>query len=171
MRGETIAPEASLLLHALNEGYDKEAWHGPNLRDSIRGVNAKQAAWRPAPGQTNIWEYVVHAAYWKYRVYGWITGAKQEEFPREGSNWFVRPAAGMSDRAAAREWKNDITLLDEMHTKLRDSIARLAPEDLQKPIPGDRTLGGLIAGIALHDVYHAGQIQTLKQLYKKSQVV
>ncbi|HZT41097.1 MAG TPA: DinB family protein [Chthonomonadaceae bacterium] len=171
MQDERIALEVNLLLHALDEGYDKEAWHGPNLRESLRGVNARQASWRPAPGQTNIWEYVVHAAYWKYRVLHWITDGERSGFPREGENWFVRPAEGMSDRVAAREWKNDIALLDEIHTQLRDAIAHMTPESLQKSIPGDRTIGGLISGIALHDVYHAGQVQTLKQLYKKNRAV
>jgi hypothetical protein len=163
-----ITPEVTLLLHALDEGYDKEAWHGPNLRGSIRGVNARQAAWRPAPGQTNIWEYVVHAAYWKYTVWRWITDGKRGGFPREGSNWFVRSSAEMSEKAAAREWKSDVALLDDIHAKLREAIAQMTPESLQKTIPGDRTIAGLISGIALHDVYHAGQIQTLKQLYNNA---
>ena len=168
MQSDKISSEVNLLLHALDEAYDKEAWHGPNLRGSIQGVNARQAAWRPAPGQTNIWEYVVHAAYWKHQVWCWITGKEQESFPREGSNWFGRPSAEMSAKAAATEWKNDVTLLDDTHAQLREAIAQRTPEELQKAISGDRTLAGLIAGIALHDGYHAGQIQTLKQLYKSA---
>lgn len=168
MQSDKISSEVNLLLHALDEAYDKEAWHGPNLRGSIHGVNVRHASWRPAPGQTNIWEYVVHAAYWKYTVWRWITDGKRGGFPREGSNWFVRPSAELSAKAAAKEWKNDIALLDETHAQLRDAIAQLTPEELQKAIPGDRTLAGLISGIALHDVYHAGQIQTLKQLYKRA---
>jgi hypothetical protein len=40
-----------LLLDLLDEAFDKKSWHGPNLRGSIRGVSAAQAAWRPAPGR------------------------------------------------------------------------------------------------------------------------
>lgn len=42
-------PVIRLLLALLDEAYDHESWHGPNLRGSVRGVNAGLAAWRPVP--------------------------------------------------------------------------------------------------------------------------
>ena len=63
------------LLTLLDEGFDKKSWHGPNLRNAIRGVSAKQAAWRPAAGLHNIWEYTLHAAYWKYVSLGSVAAA------------------------------------------------------------------------------------------------
>ena len=36
-----------LILALLDEGYSKKTWHGPNLRQSLKGVTVKQAAWRP----------------------------------------------------------------------------------------------------------------------------
>ena len=41
--------------------------HGTNLKGSTRRVTPVQAAWRPAPSRHDIWELVVHAAYWKLR--------------------------------------------------------------------------------------------------------
>ncbi|HEY6384600.1 MAG TPA: hypothetical protein VIX91_02850 [Candidatus Acidoferrum sp.] len=35
-----------LLLKLLDEAYKKKAWHGPNLRQAIRGVSAGLGAWR-----------------------------------------------------------------------------------------------------------------------------
>src|ERR1017187_2118280 len=58
--------EIALLLDSLDEAFDKKSWHSPNLRGSIRGVSVREAAWRPAPKSHNIWEYTLHAAYWKY---------------------------------------------------------------------------------------------------------
>ncbi len=58
----------NVLLDLLDEAFDKKSWHGPNLRGSIRGVTAQQAAWRPGPDRHNIWELTLHAAYWKYVV-------------------------------------------------------------------------------------------------------
>ena len=40
--------ELSLLLRLFDEAYLRKAWHGPNLRGSIRGVTAEEAAWQPA---------------------------------------------------------------------------------------------------------------------------
>src|SRR6266699_2315122 len=52
---------ANLVLALLDEAYDKKTWHGPNLKQSIKGLTAKQAAWRPGAGRHNIWEVMLHA--------------------------------------------------------------------------------------------------------------
>lgn len=56
------------LLALLDEAYDHRSWHGTNLRGALRGLPSAVAAWRPEPMRHNIWELVVHAAYWKYAV-------------------------------------------------------------------------------------------------------
>src|SRR3712207_2441682 len=61
-------PEIAQLLAVVDRAYDRRSWHGTNLRGSIRGLSAADAAWRPARGRHNVWEIVVHAAYWKYAV-------------------------------------------------------------------------------------------------------
>ena len=60
--------EIALLVGLIDRAFDRRSWHGMNLRGSIRGMSAKEAAWRPAPARHNVWEIVVHAAYWKYAV-------------------------------------------------------------------------------------------------------
>jgi hypothetical protein len=79
------------ILTLLDEAYEKRTWHGPNLKQSIRGVTAKQAARRPAPGRHNIWEVTLHAAYWKYAVRRRMEGGKRGSFVLKGSNFFARP--------------------------------------------------------------------------------
>jgi hypothetical protein len=160
MRGN-VASEISLLLRIMDEAYDKKAWHGPNLRGSIRGLDLHKAAWRPAASRHNIWEIVVHAAYWKYIVRRRLLREKRGSFPLKGSNWFVRPTTMTSEA-----WRSDIALLEDMHRKLRGAFAGLAPGDLNKIPPGSKVSNiAIISGIAAHDVYHAGQIQLLKRLY------
>ena len=43
------AGEIALLLRLIDESYDRKAWHGPNLKGSIRRLSAREAAWRPSP--------------------------------------------------------------------------------------------------------------------------
>lgn len=153
--------DVALALGALDEAFDHRAWHGPNLRGATRRLDARAASWRPARGRHNAWEVVVHAAYWKYAVRRRLTGEKRGSFPLQGSNWFTRPAAADLERA----WRADLALLDEEHRKLRAVVAALAPGSLSLLSPGTRhTLGRLVFGAALHDVYHAGQVQLLKRL-------
>ncbi len=151
-----------ILLDLIDEAFARKSWHGPNLRGAIRGLTPGKAAWRPGPGRHNIWEIVVHAAYWKYAVRRRITGDKRGSFAFPGSNWFPRPST-----ATARAWRDDVALLVAEHGKLREVIAGLRPSDLRKVSAGGREGHvRLIRGIAAHDLYHAGQIQLLKRLAK-----
>jgi DinB superfamily len=151
------------LLMIMDQAYDRPSWHGPNLRGSIRRVSAEEAVWRPAPKRHNIWETVVHAAYWKYAASRRFIDQPQGSFHYKGSNWIRQP-----DAPNARAWKEDIALLDRMHAQLRDAVARLSTKELYATPPGKKVSNfALLSGIAAHDLYHAGQIQLLKRLSKR----
>ena len=150
------------LLGLLDEAFNRPAWHGPNLRGSIRGVTAREAALPPRAGRHNIWEIAVHAAYWKYAVRRRLSGEKRGSFSLPGSNWFDRPI----DRSE-KAWQVDRALLDREHQLLMETVSSFKPQDLDHPSRGSKTLARrLIAGIAFHDVYHAGQIQLIKKLLR-----
>ena len=162
--GEAVAHrDIEHLLTLLDEAYRRTAWHGSNLRGSVRGLTASEAARRPGPGRHNIWEIVVHAAYWKYTVRRRLIGEKRGSFSLQGSNWFARPI----DRSE-KAWRDDLGLLESEHRRLRETVSLIEPEDLDHPANGSKTVTRrLIAGIAFHDVYHAGQIQLIKKLLRK----
>jgi hypothetical protein len=152
--------EIAILLQAIDESYERKAWHGPNLKGSIRGLTAEAAAWRPRPDRHSIVENVVHAAYWKYAVRRRLTGEKRGSFALSGSNWFVLPSP-----LTESTWKEFVALLDGEHRTLRDVIASFPSDRLRSfPHGGKVCYLNQILGIALHDVYHAGQIQLLKRL-------
>jgi DinB superfamily len=146
---------AELVLALLDEAYEKKTWHGPNLKQSLRGVRAKQAAWRPARGRHNIWEVTLHAAYWKYAVRRRIDRGKRGSFALKGSNFFARPEKGKLNEAA---WNADKALLEREHRLMRRAIETV----LRKP-RGMKILG-MLYGVAFHDIYHAGQIRLLRRL-------
>jgi hypothetical protein len=155
-------PQVALLLDLIDQAFDHRAWHGTNLRGSIRRVRAEEAAWRPAPGRHNIWETVVHAAYWKYIVRRRILSEARGSFSLEGSNWFVRPTDGISTEV---DWKKDVKLLVEAQRSMRAAVAGLTDAQLNVTPKGSKVSNvALITGIASHDLYHAGQIQLLKKL-------
>jgi hypothetical protein len=144
----------TLLLRLLDEAYEKKAWHGPNLKGSLRGVTPKQAAFRPGRGPHSIRELTLHAAYWKYAVWRRLTGVKRGSFPLDGSNWFARKGA-----PSPSEWRKDRALLDAQHLRLRAAVAALR----RSP---SRAMERQIYGVAAHDLYHTGQIQYVKRLQR-----
>jgi len=146
-----------MMLDFVDEAFDRKSWHGPNLWGSIRGVRAEQAAWRPGPGRHNIWELVLHAAYWKYVARRRLTGEKRGSFVLPGSNFFERPQGDPNEAA----WKADTALLLNEHNELRQSVSQL-------PLASQTALktAHLIRGVAAHDLYHAGQIRLLRRLWE-----
>ena len=154
-RLENSVKAHELVLRLLDEAYKKKTWHGPNLRQAIRGVSVKQAAWRPGAGRHNIWEETLHAAYWKYTVRNRIEGGEKGSFALRGSNFFPRPEKGKASEAA---WQTDKKLLEREHNALRATVERV----LNTP-QGVKFLKQ-IYGVAFHDVYHAGQIRLLRRL-------
>jgi uncharacterized damage-inducible protein DinB len=139
--------DRDVMLRILDEVYQRKAWHGPNLRGSLRGLTADEALWRPGEGRHNIWELAIHCAYWKYTVRRRLTGVKRGGFAREGSNWI----------APSGDWKADLRLLADEHRGLMDAVRNAAARQLRKH---ER----LIYGVAAHDAYHTGQIQLIKRL-------
>jgi len=155
--------QVKLLLNLIDQGYDHEAWHGPNLRGSILRVKPAEAEWRPGETLHNIWEIVVHSAYWKYVVWRRLAQAEKGGFPRKGSDWITRPG-----EKNPQSWPEDVALLHSIHAKMRDVVSSLTDEQLAFAPEGSSVTNlALISGAALHDVYHAGQIQQLRQAYKR----
>jgi hypothetical protein len=158
-----MSPESALLLRIIDEAFEKKAWHGPNLLGSLRGVRESEAAWRPSKSRHNIWELVLHAAYWKYAVRRRLLGEGRGSFAVKGSNWFTCPSP-----RRGRTWRQDVVLLEEEHRKLRQVIASLTPSQLHGKRAGSSTATmTMLYGIAFHDLYHAGQIQLLKRLQRR----
>ena len=167
---KTSEPVA-LLLRILDEAYEKKAWHGPNLKWTLRGVTVSEAVWRPAPDRHNVWELALHAAYWKYAGWRRLTGEKRGAFAVDGSNWFVRPEPSPGGRgrevATEKAWRADLALLDREHRRLRAVVEKIPASRLSSLSRGSKhRIDTLVYGIAAHDVYHAGQIQLVKRLFR-----
>jgi hypothetical protein len=156
------------LLASLDEAFNRRSWHGTNLRGSLRGISLETAAHRPQPGSHNIWELVVHAAYWKYDVRRRLNGEKPGGFALHGKNFWTRPTIPLEGPGVSHgedEWKSDVARLDAEHKLLRSAVEKFPESRWGRKAPGKPdTFAGLVRGITAHDLYHAGQIQLLKTL-------
>jgi hypothetical protein len=140
-----------------------QAWHGgPTPVGAVRGVMVEEARWRPAPGRHTIWELTLHAAYWKYAIRRRLLGAEIPRFARSPANW-----PGMPEPADAAAWAADKTLLADEHQLLLETVEDFPARLLGRHAGGRKrwSFGDLIVGIAMHDAYHAGQVQLMKRLW------
>ncbi len=153
-----------LLLQVLEGAFTAHGWQGTTLRGAIRGLEPRQALWRPGPARHNIWELVLHAAFWKHIVRLRIEGRPgSEPFPRAGRNFPHLPK-----RCDAEAWRADVALLRRQHELLTRTVRSLPPSRLDAPVGKSRwTAAEAVFGVAAHDLYHTGQIQLLKTLQRR----
>ncbi|MBI4503852.1 MAG: DinB family protein [Gemmatimonadetes bacterium] len=157
-----VHPEIRLLLFYLDQAFGRRGWHGPTLSAAVRNLPVPVALWRPAAGRHNIWELVLHTAYWKYAVRRRLTRDAASRFSRPGADWPRLPA-----EPTARQWESDIILLKDEHRRLVEVVEAFQPSRLHTRIPGTRFVPvEQIQGIAAHDLYHCGQISLVQRLYE-----
>jgi hypothetical protein len=85
-RGQGTAPILELLVDNLDRAYRGRSWHGTSLRGTLRGLTPKLALWQPGEDRSSVWQYLLHAAEWKYVVARKLTGGTRGAFPRDGAN-------------------------------------------------------------------------------------
>ena len=154
----TLTGEIARIDDELSRAYNGEPWHGPSLREVLRGVSAEAAATRPVPGGHSIWEIVVHLAAWDEVVTRRITESRAVEAP-DGGNF--PPVTGSGPAA----WAEALAELDRRHQELRRVVAGLSVARLGETVAGkDYPVAFMLHGVAQHMAYHAGQIAVLKKL-------
>jgi uncharacterized damage-inducible protein DinB len=156
-------PSRELIAWTLAESYAGPAWHGPTVRDALRGITAAQAARRVAPGRNTIWDLVRHLTYGRHLVMRRLNPKSPIEkfpYPLRRSWWPVLPK-DQSEQA----WRADRALLDDYHSRLLAAVANASDAALRRRRARNRrTIAQELLGLALHDTYHAGQIRLLTKL-------
>jgi len=159
-------PSRPALRRLLDEAFAGPAWHGPSLKVALRDVTAERALWRPGVGRPNVWEQALHCAIGKQIVANRMDPTRRERFPRAlvRSWWAAAPTLADAD-ARARAWRDDLALLDASHQRLLAVLARTPMSRLRERHGAGRfLLGEQVAGLALHDTYHAGQVALVLRL-------
>ena len=149
---------ASVLLHALIAHFDS-VFEGPNgdypaVLETLTGLSAEQAAWKPTPNQNSIWQIVDHLAaskVWQIEIL---------EKGQAASPLWTQPAG---DESA---WQATMLRLKDEHARLKAALWQVSEEDLLTvPVPEwKQTQLELLLSSAAHEAHHSGQIDYLKGL-------
>ncbi|MCS7197073.1 MAG: DinB family protein [Candidatus Bipolaricaulota bacterium] len=149
--------QAEWLLKAMELAFQKKRglW-AHSMLDTLEGITAEQATWKPdKKGVHSIWEIVHHATYWKDFLVQRLEGSTAKFSDEE--SWALK-------ETTEEAWAQAVVRLKRTHTKL---IRRLREKklDLNKPFPGEKmTMGEALFGVLAHDLYHTGQIVLLRQM-------
>lgn len=154
-------PAPGRLQHDIEEAYRHKGWVGTSLRQAVRGVDHRLAVWRPPLLRHGIAEIVLHCAYWKNRVRHRILGDRGRTFPLAGRDWFE-----VDPDLDAAGWAGILEVSDAEHARLVQAVrsAKLDGLSLSERARRNRQQA---FGIAMHDMYHTGQIRWIRVMHQR----
>ena len=114
--------ELQSLLALLSQTFEKGAWHGPTIRESLRGISSHDALNR-LPNTHSVIELVAHMTVWRNYVTRQLKGDRSYKvtddlnFPKH------------------KTWDEALTELDNSQHELLAAIEAHAPADLSARVP------------------------------------
>lgn len=147
--------EVKFLRDQIETTYKGDSWHGPNLMNTLKGIDHKQAMKRPLGHRHTIWELTDHTSFWMEEVWKAVKNMEATELDPE-HNW---PEMG----ATEEEWRQSVVRLEAAVNMVLDALAMWRDEQLYEEVPGrDYTFKQMLHGMVHHNLYHAGQINLLR---------
>lgn len=143
-----------ILLHSMAFAFQMEAWNPP-LMKTLEGLTEEQVNWLPKTGSTHtIREIVIHLLFYKEQLLQRLQGNDAQE-----------PTSNESTFTAKQDhsWEQILEKLNKVQAELQTCLHALEDEELDRPSP-HVPIGGQILTLAMHDVYHTGQIVLLRKL-------
>ncbi|MEE6449073.1 DinB family protein [Gottfriedia acidiceleris] len=143
-----------MFLYVLDKTYDKESWFAP-LKNSIEGITAKQASWRPSGEATkSIWENVNHLLYYKERIVANLEGREWKQNLDGDQTFFLTEQSNEEN-----EWKKVVERLENTSLSLRQLLSNMTDEELMR-----NSFEVKLMDLLLHDAYHTGQIIQIRKM-------
>lgn len=138
--------EIDRIISTLRDTYEKNAWHGPAVKEIISKISEDQREAKIGNGHSII-EIILHMIAWRNFVIQILLGndsykvTDELNFP-EGHNLTAT-----------------IKKLDKSQEELVATIAKFDEQNLHHEVPGQKySYYKLLHGIIHHDLYHLGQI-------------
>lgn len=147
--------EVERIKDQLHRSFYGNSWHGPAVLEVLKGVDAKQASYRPLENVHSIWEIAQHISAWEEVVLKRLQGDRTP----------VTAAIGWErvNKTSEAAWQRMLELLEHRHIELEQAVGKLSDDQLDEQTIGENTIYLLLHGIAQHDLFHAGQIAILKK--------
>jgi uncharacterized damage-inducible protein DinB len=145
-----LKPALDALLQAT---VHRSGWQ-PALKPALDGLDAEHAAWRPAPDRNSAHMIVRHLNVWKGAILADLRGEAPDLRAVSAGDWQPQPVD-------AERWAADLAEVERLAALTEAATG----EDLTQMLPNFGTnLGQSLMFLAAHDVYHTGQIMTLRRL-------
>lgn len=149
-----------ILLEQFTACYDKNTWFVA-LRNTLEGLTAQEAVWKPAGVDNSIWEIVRHLNYYNCAYVERFKGVDYQYDAYDNDATFA--AADEADEAA---WAGEVARLDAIMSEFRKLIASADESKFEDRVSAENPAKwkALISNINAHNAYHGGQILLLRKM-------
>lgn len=142
----------------LEHAFYGNAWHGPALMETLAGIDAAGACFRPSEALHNAWELVLHLDAWQRFAAEVLEAPQQAHEVTPEEDWHL-VAEGSEEG-----WRQALKALEDSHERLMKALAALTDQSLRHPVPGKPyDCYTLLHGVAQHSAYHAGQLALIRK--------
>lgn len=152
-----MGAEVENIISLLKRTFEKDAWHGPSVREALKDLAGEEAFSR-LPDTHSIIELVAHMTAWRTYAVKKLEGE---------ASYKVSDQMNFPD---AKNWQVVLADLEESQRQLEARLRTITSEKLQEQVPGvtsPLSFYVLIHGIIHHDLYHAGQIILIRKARAK----
>jgi len=145
------------ILWRMDQAWSEDRWHA--LWSHLEGLTWEEAAWRPMEGRRTILNILAHLGLCKIMYWEYAFGPARMTWLETGDLLPKEEDVGMW-----RVW------LQAAHEQFRSAVKELTDEELPKPRLanwGEELPARTIINIMIeHDLYHAGEINYIRGLYR-----
>jgi hypothetical protein len=149
------------LLKQYDRCWNENGWFVA-VRNTVEGVTAEQAAWKPEGSDNSIWESLTHITYYNNAYLQWFKGIEFEYDVADNDETF------RGGEPTEEAWRSEVEKFDAIMTEWRGLIERSDESKFSEPVPthSDRIWADLLADVNAHNAYHGGQILLLRKLQR-----
>jgi uncharacterized damage-inducible protein DinB len=152
--------EKDRIIEQLRRSIDGDAWHGPSVFETLKGLSVEQTAARPIAAAHTIWEILLHITVWIEQVRGRLRGDNTKRDLPPDQDWPAQPK-----RPDDTAWQALQDRLRHAHEAFALDINKLDDSRLDQPIlEGMSSVYVSLHGVVQHNLYHAGQIAILRKV-------
>ena len=147
------------LLKQYDRCYNENGWFVA-VRNTIEGITAKQAAWKPEASDNSIRESLSHLSYYNNAYLQRFKGIDYQYDVADNDETFR--GGDLSDD----EWQTEVAEFDAIMTEWRGLLESADESKFDEPVSAENqaTWAELIANVNAHNAYHGGQILLLRKL-------
>lgn len=149
-----------ILLKQFATCYNENGWFVAVL-NTLEGVTAEQAVWKPGGSDNSIWETLAHLTYYNNAYLIRFSGENYEYKVADNDATFEAP-----EDPSDEEWLAVVKNFDRVMRELRSLIKAADEAKFSQPVSekNQASWAELILNINAHNAYHGGQILLIRKL-------